>query len=137
VVQKAGRREKMKKIFISLFALLTMSCSKPEKLSVYRITTNYDEISLLRGVYTPATKTDTIHSLNDSTAYLKALINTDAQIRTYKQLSSKLGEGKVYYFQITDSLGFSLGKKLGPLKIEEINKMTKVVSQEAKDKFLF
>ena len=126
----------MRIILIPLFAILLLSCSEPEKLSVYNVTINYDELSLLGNGFSITTKTDTIHSLNDSTAYIRALINAESRMRGIKAYS-KIGDAKVYYFQVSDSLGISLGSKLGPLKIEEINKRMTIIDQEIKEKFLY
>lgn len=88
--------------------------------------------------YTVTTKTDTIHSISDSAAYVKALFMAYSRVKANQAFEkTRLGEGKVYFFAVSDSLDISLGEKLGVLKIEEINKGISVVDQETKDKFLF
>lgn len=50
------------------------------------------------------------------------------------------GLGKVYYFQISDSLGVSLGKKLDSLKIIEINRTILDIidtNEDVGDKFIY
>lgn len=123
--------------FFFLF-LLFVGCSEPQKHSIYDVTINYDELNLTGSGYESKTKTDTIHSINDSTAYVKALFMASARASANEAYSkTRLGEAKIYFFSISDSLGNSLGKKLGVLKIEEINQRISVVDQDIKDKFLF
>ena len=124
----------MKKIFIPFLVLIIISCSEPVKLSVYNVTINYDELNSVGSGFILKTRTDTIHSLNDSTAYAKALFKAEAQARGLRAYKAS---AKVHYFQVSDSLENSLGQKLGLLKIEEINKRMTVISQETKEKFLY
>lgn len=128
----------MKKIIFSLFVLIFFCCSEPERLSVYNVSINFDELNLTGSGYAITTKTDTIHSLNDSAAYVKALFMAQGRAKANQVLSkTRLGEAKVYFFSVSDSLDNSLGEKLGVLKIEEINEKISVVDKEIKDKFLF
>lgn len=128
----------MKKAILILSAIIFYGCSQPRKLSVYNVSVNYDDLNTLGSGYTVTTKTDTIHSLNDSTAYVKALMMAEGRQRAVDAYSkTRLGEAKVYFFFVEDSLGNNLGSKLGILKIEEINSRLSSISEETKEKYLY
>lgn len=71
----------MKKTIFPVLALILLGCSEPRKLSVYNVSINYDELNTLGSGYSATTQTDTIHSLNDSTAYVKTLMMAEARQR--------------------------------------------------------
>ncbi|MFL0685367.1 MAG: hypothetical protein ACJLTB_19520 [Algoriphagus aquaeductus] len=128
----------MKKILFPFVTLILLSCAEPEKLSVYNVSINYDELNTLGSGYSVTTKTDTIHSLNDSTAYVKALMMAEARQRGIDAYSkTRLGEANVYFFFVEDSLGNNLGSKLGIVKIEEINSRLSIISEITKKKYLY
>lgn len=128
----------MKKTIFPFLALILLGCSEPQKLSVYNVSINYDELNTLGSGYSMTTKTDTIHSLNDSTAYVKALFMAEGRQRAVDAYSkTRLGEAKVYFFFVEDSLGNNLGSKLGILKIEEINSRLSSISETTKEKYLY
>jgi|GEM_PF-3101605 len=125
-----------------ILLIVIFGCSNPQKVpvyNVYHVSINQDELNNTLSGYINTTKKDTIHSLNDSMAYGKALFMAGGTVKALRGFSnSKLGKAKVYYFAITDSLGISLGEKLGVLKIEEINeRVSTIVDQETKDKFVY
>lgn len=136
----------MIKTLVTFFTLFIISCSKSiklEKYPVYNFTISFDEINKFSNGYTQTTKTDTIHSISDSAAYVRALMYTVAHEQTLEILSEipdLKGLGKVYYFQISDSLGVSLGKKLDSLKIIEINRTILDIidmKEDVGDKFMY
>lgn len=128
----------MRFFIFTLLIFSLISCSEPKKLSVYTVYINYDEINSTGSRYSIETKIDTIHSLNDSTAYVKAIFMAEARQRANNAYSkTRLGEAKVYYFFAEDSLGNNLGDKLGVLKIDEINSRLLIISDESKGKYLY
>ncbi len=127
----------MKRCFFILLVSIC-GCSNPQKPNVYNVSVSYDELNISGNGYNSTTKRDTIHSRNDSLAYVKALITAGGYARAMDVMSAKgPGKAQVHYFAVSDSLGISLGEKLGVLKIEEINERVTVIDQEIKDKFLF
>lgn len=120
-----------------IFSILLMNCSNPVKLYPYNITISYGDINRIGSGYEIVEKTDTVMVENDSAAYIKGLFTLAGRSEAQKALNkTRLGKAEVYYFSVHDSLGESVGNKLGISKIDSINN-TNTATESIKDKFKY